>query len=74
MSRYKVERTDLGRTTETYSIKLHDVRELATITIAKSSEAVRLIEWLKYAPEQTNMIDGMIRILKGGSINNKEAK
>lgn len=74
MSRYKVERTDLGRTTETYSIKLHEVRELATITIAKSSEAVRLIEWIKYAPEQTNMIDEMICILKSGSINNKEAK
>ena len=74
MSRYKVERTDLGRTTATYSIKLHDVRELATITIAKSSEAVRLIEWLKYAPEQTNLIDEMICMLKGGPINNKEAE
>ena len=73
MSRYKVERTDLGRTTETYSIKLHD-RELATITLAKSSEAVRLIEWLKYAPEQTNMIDGMICILKSVSIEVEEAQ
>lgn len=74
MSRYKVERTDLGRTTETYSIKLHEVREVATITLVKSSEAVRLIEWLKYAPEQTNVIDGMICILKSGSIEVEEAQ
>lgn len=73
MSRYKVERTDLGRTTETYLIKLHD-RKLATITLAKSSEAVRLIKWLKYAPEQTNMIDEMICILKSGSIEVEEAQ
>lgn len=73
MSRYKVERTDLGRTTATYSIKLHD-RELATITLAKSSEAVRLIKWIKYAPEWANIIDEMICTLKSGPINNKQAK
>ena len=73
MSRYKVERTNLGRTAETYSIKLHGARELATITIAKSSEAVRLKEWVEYAPKRTDMIDEMIRILKLGSLNSEEA-
>lgn len=74
MSRYKIETVDLGPRMVTYSIKANDGRdaELAMLIIAKSSEGVRLKEWIEYAPEVTTTIDGMIRILKTGSLDCKE--
>lgn len=74
MSRYKIEQIDLRSRFVSYSIKANDGRdaELAMLIIAKSSEGVRLKEWIEYAPEATSTIDGMLRILKTGFLDCKE--
>lgn len=66
MSRYKIEQIDLRSRFVSYSIKANDGRdaELAMLIITKSSEGVRLKEWIEAAPESDGVMDG---IIEGGT-------